>query len=157
MAQKIPDTYPGVTAHLIVRGAAKAVDWYGDVFGARERLRLTMPDGGVAHCELEIGRNGLIMIGEESPQWSALSPAAFGGSPVTIAVFVEDADATVARAVAAGARLDMKVETQFYGDRSGRITDPFGHVWNVATHVEDMSTAEMQRRFDEMLATPQVG
>lgn len=155
MVQKIPDTYPNVIAHLVVRQAARAIDWYRDVFGARERFRLGMPDGSVGHSELEIGRNGLIMLGEESPQWNALSPAAFGGSPVTIMVYVEDADATVDRAVAAGARLEMKVETQFYGDRSGRIVDPFGHVWNIATHVEDVSAEEMQRRCDALFAQPQ--
>ena len=157
MVQKIPDNYPNVVAHLVVRQAARAIDWYRDVLGARERFRLDMPDGSVGHSELEIGRDGLIMIGEESPQWNALSPAAFGGSPVTFMVYVEDVDATVDRAVAAGARLEMKVETQFYGDRSGRIVDPFGHVWNIATHVEDVSPEEMQRRCDAMFAEPQKG
>ncbi len=155
MVQRIPDSYPNVIAHLVVRQAAKAIDWYRDIFGAKERFRLDMPDGSVGHSELEIGRTGLIMLGEESPQWNALSPAAFGGSPVTIMVYVEDADATVDRAVAAGARLEMKVETQFYGDRSGKIVDPFGHVWNIATHVEDVSPEEMKRRCDALFAQPQ--
>jgi len=151
-AKPIPDTYPAVTALLTVRGADKAIAFYRDVFGARERLRIAMPDGSVGHAELEIGRDGLVMLAEESPKWNALSPAAFGGSPVSVMIYVEDADATVARAVEAGARLEMPVETQFYGDRSGKITDPFGHTWHVATHVEDMSLAEMQRRCDALFA-----
>jgi PhnB protein len=156
-AKPIPDTYPAVVAMLVVRGADKAIAFYRDILGARERLRISMPDGSIGHAELEIGRDGLVMLAEESPRWNALSPAAFGGSPVSMMVYVEDADATVARAVAAGARLETPVETHFYGDRSGRITDPFGHTWHIATHVEDMSREEMQRRCDALFGASHAG
>jgi PhnB protein len=141
----IPDGYPVVTPYLIIDGAAAAIDFYTSIFGATERMRLAMPGGKVGHAELLIG-GSLLMLADEFPQMDAHGPGKFGGSPVSLHFYVEDVDAVVARAVAAGAKLQQPVETKFYGDRSGTLIDPWGHHWHVATHVEDVSPAEMDRR-----------
>ena len=126
-------------------GAAAAIDFYRDVLGATERGRMDQPDGRIGHAELELG-DSLIMLADEFPERDVRGPKAFGGSPVTINVYVEDVDAVFQRALAAGARELRPVEDQFYGDRSGQFEDPFGHHWSVATHVEDVSPEEMARR-----------
>jgi PhnB protein len=141
----IPPGYAALTPYLIVAGAEAAIAFYAQAFGAVEVMRLPMPGGRIGHAELGIGESR-VMLADESPQHGARAPAAFGGSPVSLHLYVADVDATVARALAAGASLLRPVADQFYGDRAGRITDPFGHVWHVATHVEDVSAEEMARR-----------
>jgi PhnB protein len=149
MVNPIPEGYRRVTPYLIVDGASDAIDFYTSVFGATERMRMGGPDGKVGHAELEIG-DALVMLSDEYPEMNAVSPKTVGGTPVTVMVYVEDVDATVARAVALGATVVRPIEDQFYGDRSGRFEDPWGHDWYVATHVEDVSPEEMERRAAEM-------
>ena len=147
----IPAGYPRVTPYLCCRDASAAIDFYLDVLGATERMR--MPGdapGTVGHAEIEIG-DGLVMIADEFPDHGFLSPKAIGGTPVTIHVYVTDADAVFAKAIAGGATATREMENQFYGDRSGQFEDPFGHRWNVASHVEDVSEEEMARRMAEMM------
>jgi PhnB protein len=141
----IPDGYPQVSPYLSVEGAAEAIDFYTKVLGAVERMRMPMPDGGIGHAELQLG-NAVIMLSDEAPEMGIRSPKAIGGSPVTLMVYVEDADAVFDRALQEGATSLRAVEHQFYGDRSGQFEDPFGHRWNVATHVEDVPPEEMERR-----------
>jgi PhnB protein len=140
----IPDGNSAPTPYLSVDGAAKAIDFYEKVFGARELARNDMGDR-IGHAELQIG-SGRIMLADEFPEMGFRGPKAFGGSPVMMHLYVENVDEVVARAVAGGAVLVRPVTDQFYGDRSGQFTDPFGHVWNVSTHVEDVSPEEMERR-----------
>lgn len=143
--QPIPEGYPRVTPYLIVDGAAKAIEFYKDVLGATERGRMAGPDGRVGHAELTVG-DSLIMLSDEYPDMDVLGPSATNRSPVTLHVYVEDVDATMEQAVAAGATTSRPVEDQFYGDRSGQFVDPFGHLWNIASHVEDVAPDEMERR-----------
>ena len=145
----IPDGYSSVTPYLIISGAKVAIEFYKTVFGATERLCLPGPDGRVAHAELEIG-DSVIMLADECPERGAKSPQTYGGSPVSIHLYVNNSDQVYAKALAAGAKSIRPVENQFYGDRSGGFTDPFGHQWHVATHVEDVSPAELQRRLAAM-------
>jgi PhnB protein len=144
----IPAGYPQITPYLCVDGGSAAIDFYTRVFGATERLRLGGPDGKVGHAELQLG-DSLIMLADEYPEMGIRGPRSIGGTPVTISVYVEDVDALFERATDAGATVLEKVENQFYGDRSGRFEDPFGHVWSVATRVEDVSPEEMERRARE--------
>jgi PhnB protein len=141
----IPDGYRAVTPYLAVKGAAAAIDFYKRALGAAERMRLAQPDGTVGHAELEIG-DSCIMLADESPDMQFQSPVKYGGTPVTLHLYVEDCDAVVSRAVAAGAKLVRPVQNQFYGDRSGTIADPYGHVWHVSTHVEDLTAEEIRAR-----------
>jgi PhnB protein len=141
----VPDGYPRVIPYLVVDDGVRALDFYRQVFGATERLRMTAPGGKVGHAELLIG-DSLVMVADEQPQMDIRGPRAFGGTPVTVMVYVEDVDATVRAAVTAGARVVQPVADQFYGDRSGTVEDPFGHRWHVATHVEDVPPDEMARR-----------
>jgi len=141
----IPDGYRNLTPYLIVVGAALAADFYKNVFGAIERMRLGAPEGKIGHAELTIG-DSVVMLADEHTAMGALGPRSIGGSPVTLHLYVADVDAVVAKAVAAGAILKHPVENQFYGDRAGRIEDPFGHIWHIATHVEDISHEEIGRR-----------
>lgn len=141
----IPEGYHSVTPYLIVKDAVRALAFYAEAFGATEVMRFMQPDGRVGHAEIRIG-DSHVMLADDAPELGYKSPQAFGGTPVTMMVYVEDVDATVARAVAAGATLTRPVQDQFYGDRTGGLTDPFGHVWYVATHVEDVSLEEMNRR-----------
>jgi PhnB protein len=145
----IPDGYPRVSPYLVVDGAQKAIEFYTTVLGATERMRMPGPDGRIGHAELEVG-DSLIMLADEFPDMGAKAPAAYGGSPVTISVYVEDVDATFARATEAGATVVRPLENQFYGDRSATFDDPFGHRWTIATHVEDVPPEEMSRRMAEM-------
>lgn len=145
----IPDGYASVTPYLIVQGAARAIEFYKNVFGATERMRLPTPDGRVAHAEIEIS-GSVIMLADECPERGAKSPQTIGGTPVCLHLYVKDADAVFAKAVATGAKQIRPVEKQFYGDRSGMFSDPFGHSWNVATHVEDVSPEELQKRMAAM-------
>lgn len=145
----IPEGYHTVTPYIIVRDAAAAIDFYKRAFGATELLRLPMPDGKVAHAEIKIG-DSAIMLADECPERGASSPQTIGGTPMTLMIYVEDVDAVYDRAVRAGAVVLRPVRDQFYGDRSGCLTDPFGHQWTVATHKEDVSQQELDRRFAEM-------
>jgi PhnB protein len=147
----IPEGFEGATPYLCVRGAADALEFYEKAFGATEVMRMDQPDGRVGHAEIRIG-TALVMLADEFPEMGFKSPQTLGGSPVLIHVYVEDVDAFVERAVAAGATLKRPVETQFYGDRSGGVEDPFGHSWYFATHVEDVAPEEMQRRHEEYAA-----
>jgi PhnB protein len=141
----IPDGYPRVTPYLHVDGASKAIDFYRTVFGAKERMRMAGPDGRIGHAELELG-NSMIMVADEHPDMNIRGPKSIGGTPVTVLVYVEDVDRAFERALKAGAKELRPVENQFYGDRSGQFEDPFGHHWNVATHVEDVPPDEMAKR-----------
>ncbi len=141
----IPDDYPVLIPSLAIDGAAAAIDFYCDVLGATVRMRMDGPPGKVAHAELQFG-DSVLMLADEFPDMDYRGPKAIGGTPVTLSVYVEDVDAVFARALQAGARELRPVEDQFYGDRSGQFEDPFGHRWNVATHVEDVSEEEMSRR-----------
>ncbi|MEU8894254.1 VOC family protein [Nocardia sp. NPDC048505] len=148
----VPDGYPVVSPGLAVDGAAAAIDFYKQVFGASERMRMPRPDGKIAHCELTLG-NSLIMLGDPAPELDFRDPKTVGGTPVNLHVYVEDADAAFTAALAAGARELTPVTTQFYGDRSGAFEDPWGHRWTVATHVEDVPPEEMDRRMAEMFSS----
>jgi PhnB protein len=144
----IPDDYPQVSPYLCVDDAGAALDFYAKVLGAKERMRMAEPDGRIGHAELQLG-DSVIMLADEYPDIGIRSPKAFGGSPVTLSIYVEDVDAVFDRAIAAGAKSLRPVEKQFYGDRSGQFEDPFGHRWSVASHVEDVSPEEMERRSAE--------
>ena len=141
----IPERYGSVTPYLILRDAARAITFYKNVFGAIEEMRMDAPDGKIGHAELRIG-GSIVMLADECPEMDARCPETVGGSPVIIHVYVEDVDAVVARAIKEGAKLNQPVEDKFYGDRSGSVTDPFGHLWNIATHKEDLSPEEMKKR-----------
>jgi PhnB protein len=143
----IPDTYRRVTPCLVVQGAAKALDFYAQVFGAAERMRTPGPGGTIAHAEIQIG-DSVVIVEDEDPQRGTAAPPAGGlpGTPVFQFIYVADVDAVVARAVELGATLKRPPQDQFYGDRDSFIIDPFGHGWTVATHVEDVSPEEMTRR-----------
>jgi PhnB protein len=142
--------YHTLTPYITVRGAAKAIEFYKQALGATEVMRFEMPGGVIAHAEIQIGESRF-MLGEEMPEWGNRGPEALGGTAGGMCVYVPDADAAFARAVAAGAHPAKPVQDQFYGDRSGSVTDPFGHKWTLATHIEDVSVEEMQRRFASFL------
>jgi len=144
----IPDGYHTVTPYLICKGAAQALDFYKHAFGAKEELRMAGPDGSVSHAEITIGDSRL-MLGEEHPAMGARSPATIGGSGTGIMLYVEDVDKMFQNALKAGATQTQPVQDKFYGDRMGTLTDPFGHVWHIATHIEDVSPEEMSRRHEE--------
>jgi PhnB protein len=148
MAEKVkpvPDGYHTATPYLIVKGAAKAIEFYKQAFGAMEVERMEMPDGKIAHAEIKIG-DSIIMLGDEAPQHGTRGPKSLGGSPCGLYLYVEDVDETFNRAVTAGATVTMEVKDQFYGDRNGSLVDPFGHTWYVATRKENLSMDEIQRR-----------
>ena len=145
----VPDGYHTVTPYLIVDGAAAAIDFYRKAFGAEELFRMPMPGGRVGHAELQVG-DSRIMLADEFPEMDARGPKSRGGTPVTILLYVTDCDAVFSRAVAAGGKVKRPMQDQFYGDRSGTLEDPFGHVWSVATHEEDVSFEEMTRRMQSM-------
>lgn len=143
--QPIPDGYHAITPYLSVRGAAQAIEFYKKAFGAREIMRMPGTGGKIGHAEIEIG-DARVMLADEYEALAFMSPQARGGSTVHLHIYVKDVDAMVARASAAGAKISRPVQDQFYGDRTGSIEDPFGHVWHIATHKEDVSEAEMTKR-----------
>jgi PhnB protein len=145
MTKPVPDGYHAITPYLIVAGGAQALEFYGRAFGAIERERMQDPSGKIRHAEISIG-DSRVMLADEHPEIGALGPGTIGGSPVSLHLYVEDVDAVVGQAVAAGAKLTRPVADQFYGDRVGGITDPFGHRWFIATHKEDLTSAEIHRR-----------
>jgi PhnB protein len=141
----IPEGYHSVTPYLVVRGGARALDYYACAFGAEERFRMEGPGGTIGHAEIQIG-DSIVMLADENPAFNAHAPEAGKKPPVSLMIYVDDVDATFKRALDAGATEVQPLKNQFYGDRSGTLTDPFGHCWTVATHVEDVSPEEMQRR-----------
>lgn len=147
----VPADQPALSPHLVVKGAARAIDFYVRAFGARELFRLTEPGGKVGHAELDVG-GARFALADEYPDFGALSPQSIGGSPVAIHLYVADVDAVAARATEFGALLLRPVRDEFYGDRVAMIADPFGHKWQVASRREDVSPTEMQRRFHAMFA-----
>ena len=147
----IPKGYPVLTPYLIIKGASSAIDFYKKAFGAKERLRMDAPGGTIGHCELLFGPS-LIMLADEFPNCGAASPATLGGSTTTMMVYVKDVDAAFAKAMAAGAAQVMAPMDMFYGDRSCTVKDPFGHVWTLASHIEDVSPKEMKKRGKEAMA-----
>lgn len=149
-AKPIPDDYPQVIPYLCVDGASAAIEFYSDVLGATERMRMPAPGGKIGHAELELG-DSMIMLSDEFPEMGQRSPKTIGGTPVTISVYVEDVDGVFDKAVKAGANALRPVENQFYGDRTGQFEDPFGHRWSVATRVEDVPPDEMAKRADEAM------
>jgi len=144
-AKPIPEGYHTATPYLIIRDAAKAIKFYKKAFGATEMERMTQPDGRVGHAEIKIG-DSPIMLADEFPEMGARSPQSFGGSPVSILLYVKDVDQLTSQAISAGAKVVRPVKDQFYGDRSGSLEDPFGHQWHIATHVEDVPAEEMKKR-----------
>lgn len=145
----IPDDYPQVIPYLTVDNAADAIAFYTKVLGGTERMRMPGPDGKVGHAEVEVGK-GMIMLSDEFPDMGGTSPKSVGGTPVTVMVYVADVDDVFKRALDSGATEVRPVENQFYGDRSGQFKDPWGHLWYVSSHVEDVSEEEMQTRMAEM-------
>lgn len=142
----IPDDMPALTPHLVCDDAAAAIDFYAQAFGAVEATRLSGPGGKLMHAMLRIGGSPLMLV-DEFPEMGALGPRTLKGSPVTIHLYVRDADATLARAVAAGAKVTMPLANMFWGDRYGQIEDPFGHRWSIATHLEDLTPGQIQANF----------
>jgi PhnB protein len=148
----IPDGYITPIAYLTVDDAEAAIEYYKNAFGATERTRMPMPDGKIGHAELEIGQS-LIMLSDSFPGFATRTPKELGGTSVSIFMYAEDVDAVVKRAVDAGATVTTEVTDQFWGDRFGTITDPFGHVWGIATHVEDVPPEEMEERAKAAMAS----
>jgi PhnB protein len=152
MATKpIPEGYHTLTPYLAVDDAAKAIDWYKKAFSAKERMRMDAPGGKIGHAELEIG-DSLVMLSDPFPQASTKPPKELGGTSSSVFMYAEDVDAVVQKAVDAGATVAMEVADQFWGDRFGTITDPFGHLWSIATHVEDVPPEEMAERAKAAMA-----
>ncbi|MES1241843.1 MAG: VOC family protein [Acidobacteriota bacterium] len=149
-SKPIPDGYHSVTPYLVVKGAARALDFYKQAFGATELLRMDGPDGSIGHAEIKIG-DSPVMLADEHPQMGFRSPQTLGGAGVSLMIYVENVDEVFPRAIAAGGKELRAVQNQFYGDRSGTLEDPFGHVWTISTHVEDIPEDEMLRRSEELL------
>ncbi len=149
----IPPGYHTLTACLVVREGGRAIEFYKQAFGATVRMRMDGPDGKVMHAELAIG-DSVLMLSDENPQQGAVSPAALGGSPVTLFMYVPDVDTAFQRAITAGAQAVMPVADMFWGDRYGQVQDPFGHKWSMATHTEDVSPEEIARRAQAMFNQP---
>lgn len=149
MVKPIPDGYHSVSPYLIVCEAARALDFYRRAFGAQERRRLTTPDGKVMHAEIIIG-DSIVMLSDEFPDHGAIAPKRLDGCAIFVVLYVEEVDARIEQAVGAGATILRPVADQFFGDRSGTLRDPFGHRWTLTTHIEDVSDAEIDRRFAQM-------
>ena len=141
----IPEGYHNVTPYLFIRGAAGAIEFYKSVFGAAEIVRMAGPNGKIMHAELKIG-DSIVMLADENPQTGVMSPQTIGGFSTGLHLYVENVDAVIQKAVDSGAKLLRPIKNQFYGDRSGSLLDPFGHMWSVATHIEDVSPEEMRKR-----------
>ena len=149
--QPIPEGYHTLTTYLTIENAAEAIDYYKDVFGAKERIRMEAPDGKIGHAELEIG-DSLLMLSDAFPGATSRPPTELGGTTAGAFMYVEDVDAVLKRAVESGATITMEIADQFWGDRFGSITDPFGHSWSIATHVEDVPPEEMAERAKAAMA-----
>jgi PhnB protein len=148
--RSIPEGMHTLTPHLVVREAARAIEFYKQAFGAQELSRSTTPDGRIMHAKLQIGDSPLFLNDEFPEHGAANSPQALGGTAVTINIYVEDADAMFNRAVAAGAEVKMAIANQFWGDRYGTLRDPFGHSWAIATHKEDLTPEEIRARAEAL-------
>ncbi len=154
MIQKVnsvPQGYHNVTPYLLINGASEAIAFYVKVFGAEEITRLTAPDGRIGHAEIRIGES-VVMIADEHPEMDFLGPQSRGGTTVSLLIYVDDSDEVFKEALKAGAAELRPLCDQFYGDRSGSVTDPWGHVWSIATRLEDITPEELKRRFDELYA-----
>jgi PhnB protein len=147
----IPDGYQSVTPYLFVRGASSAIDFYKTVFGAKETMRMQGPDGRIVHAEVKIG-DSIVMVADENPANGVMSPQTIGGYSVGLHIYVENVDAVIQKAVESGAKPLRPIKNQFYGDRSGTLLDPFGHMWSVSTHVEDVSPEEMRKRMQAAMS-----
>lgn len=147
----VPEGYNTITPYLIIKGAARAIDFYKKAFGATEIMRFGGPGGSIGHAELQLGDSKL-MLADEHPEMGHRSPLAYGGSGTSLMLYLPGVDEVFKRAIAAGATEKQAVKDQFYGDRSGTLVDPFGHVWTIATHVEDVPPEEMKRRMDALTA-----
>jgi PhnB protein len=150
-ARPIPEGHHTITPHLVIRDAAKAINFYKKVFGAREINRMAMPNGKIMHAELQIG-DSMLHLADEFPEAGSRAPQSLGGTPVVFNVYIEDVDKLWEKAVAAGAKVNMPLDDQFWGDRYGQLVDPFGHAWGLATHKEDVAPDEMERRVREAMA-----
>jgi PhnB protein len=147
----VPDGYHTLTPFLTIRDAARAIEFYKQAFGAEERGVMKSPDGKVMHAELKIG-DSIIMLSDEFPEFGSLSPQSIGGSSMGLHIYLDNVDAAFERAVKAGAKVEMPVMDQFWGDRYGKLKDPFGHQWSIGTHTKDLSMDEMKRGMDEAMA-----
>ncbi len=157
-AQPIPEDHRGLIPSLAVENAAEAIEFYKRAFGAEEVTRMAGPDGKIMHAEIRIG-DSVVMLGEENPEWGTLSPLSTNGVPGSLHIYVADADAAFERALRAGAKVRYPLEDAFWGDRYGKVTDPFGHEWGIATRIRELTPEEMQQAADAWLAqaaqTPQ--
>jgi PhnB protein len=153
VVKPIPDGYYTVTPYLIIKDAASALEYYKKAFAATELMRMADPSGKVMHAEMKIG-NSIVMLADEFPEMGIRSPSSLGGSTVSIMLYVEDVDSRFSLAIASGGTVVKPVKDQFYGDRSGTLTDPFGHGWTIATHTEDVSPEEIQKRMETMMKPP---
>lgn len=148
----VPDGFHTVSAHLVVKGAGKAIEFYKKAFGAEEVMRMPGPDGqSVCHAELKIG-DSTVMLADENPEWQCFSPLTLKGTPVTLHLYVENADAAYDRAVKAGATATMPLMDAFWGDRYGKVTDPYGHHWSIATHTKDLTPEQIAKGAEEWFA-----
>lgn len=143
----IPEGFHSITPHIIVKGVANAIEFYKKAFGAKERCRMSAPDGSIMHAEIQVG-SSIIMMAEENEQWGCLAPK--GGSPVVLHLYAPDCDAAMKQAAAAGATIVMPAADMFWGDRYGKITDPFGHSWSIATHISDPTPEQMKQAMAQM-------
>jgi PhnB protein len=144
----IPEGYHSITPYLVIKGAAAAIDFYKQAFGAVEIMRMPQPDGRVGHAELKFG-NSIVMLADEYPEMQVVGPKTLGNTSVGLLLYLDDVDKAVERAVSLGATIKKPIADQFYGDRTGTIEDPFGHKWTLAVHIEDVTPEEMQRRMAE--------
>jgi PhnB protein len=149
MAHPIPVGHHAITPHLVIKGASEAIEFYKKAFGAVENSRMPGPGGKLMHAQITIGDSPLMLV-DEMPDWNCLGPKALKGSPVTIHLYVTDADATYAKAIAAGATAKMPPQDMFWGDRYGQVTDPFGHEWSIATHQRDLTPEQMMEGMKNM-------
>ena len=147
-----PDGYHTATPYLIINGATAAIEYYKNAFGATELFRMDAPGGKIGHAEIKIG-DSRIMLADEFPEMDARGPQSIGGTPVSIMLYVGDVDTVFNRAIAAGGKVKQPVQDKFYGDRSGNLADPFGHVWTIATHKEDLSPSEIGKRAEAWMKT----
>jgi PhnB protein len=148
--EAIPSGYHTLTPHMTVRDAARAIEFYKQAFGAVERGVMKGPDGKIGHAELVIG-DSIFMLADEFPEYGSMSPLSTGGAGMGLHIYVEDVDSAFDRAVKAGAKVDMPVSDMFWGDRYGKLADPFGHKWSIATHKADLSAEEMERGMKAMM------
>lgn len=152
----LPEGYHSVTPSIVVRDAAKAIDFYKEAFGAQEIGRMAGPDGSIMHAEIKIG-DSLVMLGEENEQWGTKSPLSTNGNPGSLHLYVDDVDASFDRAIKAGAKVRYPIEDAFWGDRYGKVTDPFGHEWGIATRVKNLTPEEMEQAGKEWMAKAMAG